>query len=116
MRIGKVIALVPLHLLTLTVLVDSKCSVREPPGVTSSAQPGDAGFQLSINEQPEFYEERNLYTITLKVMYLSIQRFYVKYTFRYVILIKMKRRILIFNIIAERRLTNNPIVYKRLKI
>lgn len=67
MRIDKLNMLVTLHLLTLAVLVDSKCSVREPPGVTSPPQRGDAGFQLSINEQPEFYEERNLYTITLKV-------------------------------------------------
>ena len=46
---------------------ESKCLVRDPPGVTSPPQHNDAGFQLSINEQPEFYEERNLYTITLKV-------------------------------------------------
>ena len=48
-------------------VVASKCLVRDPPGVTSPPQHNDAGFQLSINEQPEFYEERNLYTITLKV-------------------------------------------------
>ena len=47
--------------------VKSKCLVRDPSGVTSPPQHGDAGFELSINEQPEFYEERNLYTITLKV-------------------------------------------------
>ena len=69
MLIGMQNALVTLHLLTLAVLIDSKCSVREPQGVTSSPQPGDAGFQVSINEQPEFYEERNLYTITLKVKF-----------------------------------------------
>ena len=67
MSIDKVTVLVTLYTLTLAVLVDSKCSVREPPEVTSPPQHGDAGFQLSINEQPEFYEERNLYTITLKV-------------------------------------------------
>ena len=57
------------NLLLLSFLsgVVSKCLVRDPPGVTSPPQHGDAGFQLSINEQPEFYEERNLYTITLKV-------------------------------------------------
>ena len=51
--------------------IQSKCSVREPPGVTSPPQHGDAGFQLSINEEPEFYEERHLYTITLKVSFLN---------------------------------------------
>jgi hypothetical protein len=61
-------ALISLHILSLSVIkVESKCSVREPSGVTSSPRHGDAGFQLSINEEPEFYEERNLYTITLKV-------------------------------------------------
>ena len=51
--------------------IQSKCSVREPSGVTSPPQHGDAGFQLSINEEPEFYEERHLYTITLKVSFLN---------------------------------------------
>ena len=53
--------------------IQSKCSVREPSGVTSPPQHGDAGFQLSINEEPEFYEERHLYTITLKVSILKIR-------------------------------------------
>ena len=56
-----------LHLLGWVIFDDCKCAVREPPGVGSPPQHGDAGFQLRINEQPEFYEERNLYTVTLKV-------------------------------------------------
>ena len=56
--------------------VKSKCLVRDPSGVTSPPQHGDAGFQLSINEQPEFYEERNLYTITLKVLCFNYKRLF----------------------------------------
>ena len=67
MSIAKLQILASFHILTLFIAVESKCSVREPSGVTSPSHHGDAGFQLSINEQPEFYEERNLYTITLKV-------------------------------------------------
>lgn len=55
--------------------IHSKCSVREPSGVTSPPQHGDAGFQLSINEEPEFYEERHLYTITLKVSFIKLESY-----------------------------------------
>ena len=75
MSAAKWYALITLHILALSVFnVESKCSVREPSGVTSPPRHGDAGFQLSINEQPEFYEERNLYTITLKVPLINQQR------------------------------------------
>ena len=68
MSITKLYTVFPLcMLLLLAINVESKCSVRKPYGFASPQQHGDAGFQLSINEQPEFYEERNLYTITLKV-------------------------------------------------
>ena len=49
------------------VLTSSKCLVREPQGVTSPSLHGDSGFALAINSNPEYYEEHNLYTITLKV-------------------------------------------------
>ena len=55
------------RLLILATLVNSKCLVREPSDIASSPHHDDAGFGLSINGDPEFYEEQNLYTITLKV-------------------------------------------------
>ena len=71
MYIAKSNGLAAVSFLSLLVLgVDTKCSVREPSGVNSPPQHGDAGFHLSINEEPEFYEERNLYTITLKVIFI----------------------------------------------
>ena len=49
------------------VLTSSKCLVKEPQGVSSPSLHGDSGFALAINSNPEYYEEHNLYTITLKV-------------------------------------------------
>ena len=47
--------------------IDGKCLVREPPDTFAPPQETDAGFYLSVNGNPEFYEAGQLYTVTLRV-------------------------------------------------
>ena len=47
--------------------VDSKCLVREPPDTFAPPQETDAGFYVSVNGDPDYYEAGQLYTVSLRV-------------------------------------------------
>ena len=47
--------------------VDSKCLVREPPDTFAPPQETDAGFYISVNGSPDYYEAGQLYTVSLRV-------------------------------------------------
>ena len=46
---------------------EAKCLVREPPDTLAPPQSTDAGFYLTVNGNPEYYEAGQLYTVTLRV-------------------------------------------------
>ena len=54
-------------LVVTVVSVAGKCLVREPPDTFTPPQDTDAGFYISVNGNPEFYDPGQLYTVTLRV-------------------------------------------------
>ncbi len=55
---------------------EAKCFVREPPDTLAPPQSTDAGFYLTVNGNPEYYEAGQLYTVTLRVRKLAIWVFF----------------------------------------